>query len=282
MQEGRASRMAVLVCMGRAAAHGRTPVARFSDPVALWLLPADARAHVDAARAGAPPRGVRGRVLRRVIRGQVPSLVARTVAIDEAIRAGAPGAQIVILGAGFDTRAWRMLELSDSVVFEVDHPDTQKAKRERSATLPVAARAVRFVPFDFRRDALERALANAGHDASRPTTWVWEGVIMYLEPAAVAATFAVVQRRSAVESRVLVHYNQPTWCRRATGLLAALLREPFRSQYRPEEMADLLARHGFQVDGDSDAGAWARAYSLDPGDAWLRLSADRLVVASRR
>jgi methyltransferase (TIGR00027 family) len=273
--------MAVLVCMGRAAAHGRSPVPRFSDPVALLLLPADARAHVEAGRAGAPSRGVRGRVLHHVIRGQVPVLVARTVAIDEAIRAGAPGAQIVILGAGFDGRAWRMKELADSVVYEVDHPDTQKEKRERIATLPVAAREVRFVPFDFRRGALDRALADAGHESSRPTTWVWEGVIMYLERAAVAATLAVVQRRSAPKSRVLAHYNKPTWSRRFTGPLASFLREPFRSRYRPEEMAELLAQHGFQVDGDTDARGWAHAYGIDPGSPWLRMSADRLVVASK-
>ena len=273
--------MAVLVCMGRAAAHGRSSVPRFSDPVALLLLPADARAYVEAGRAGTPPRGVRARVMRTVISGQVPIMVARTVAIDDAIRAGAPGAQIVILGAGLDGRAWRMKELSDSVVFEVDHPDTQKEKRERIATLPIAAREVRFVPFDFTRDALDRALADAGHDPSRPTTWVWEGVIMYLEAAAVAATLAVVQRRSTPKSRVLAHYNKPKWSTRFTGILAALLREPFRSQYRPEEMAELLARHGFHVDGDTDAAAWARAYGVDPGDAWLRMSADRFVVASR-
>jgi methyltransferase (TIGR00027 family) len=219
--------------------------------------------------------------MRTVISGQVPIMVARTVAIDDAIRAGAPGSQIVILGAGLDGRAWRMNELSNSVVFEVDHPDTQKEKRERIATLPIAAREVRFVPFDFTRDALDRALADAGHDPSRPTTWVWEGVIMYLEPAAVAATLAVVQRRSTPKSRVLAHYNKPKWSTRFTGLLAALLREPFRSQYRPEEMAELLARHGFHVDGDTDAAAWARAYGVDPGDAWLRMSADRFVVASR-
>jgi methyltransferase (TIGR00027 family) len=281
VQEGRASRMALLVCMGRAAAHGRTPVARFADPVALALLPADARAHVEAARAGTPPRGVRARLLRRIIDGQVPSLVARTVAIDEAIRAGAPGTQIVILGAGFDTRAWRMRELSDSVVFEVDHPATQQVKRERVAPLAVAARAVRFVPFDFRLGDLERALADAGHDALLPTTWVWEGVIMYLEPVAVAATLAVIARRSAGESRVLAHYNQPTWRRGATGVLAALLGEPFRSDYRPEAMAELLARHGFHVALDRAVGDWARADGVVPGDAWLRMSADRLVVASR-
>jgi methyltransferase (TIGR00027 family) len=273
--------MAILVCMGRAAAHERSAVPRFSDPVALLLLPADARAHVEADRAGVPPHGVRGRLIRTVINGQVPIMVARTVAIDDAIRAGPPGAQIVILGAGLDGRAWRMNELSDSIVFEVDHPDTQKVKHERIATIPLAAKEVRFVPFDFTGDALDRALANAGHDPLRPTTWVWEGVVMYLEPPAVAATLAVVQLRSAPKSRVFIHYNKPKWSTRFTGLVAAFLREPFRSRYHPEEMAALLARHGFQVDCDTDAAAWARAYGVDSGDAWLRMSADRFLVASK-
>ncbi len=126
---------------------------------------------------------------------------------------------------------------------------SSRIRRRRSASasraLSLAAREVRFVPVDFTRDALDRALADAGHDPSRPTTWVWEGVIMYLEPAAVAATLAVVQRRSAPKSRVLAFYSKPKWSRRFIGLLVALLREPYRSEYRPEEMAELLACHGF-------------------------------------
>ena len=81
-------------------------------------------------------------------------MVARTVAIDEAVR-DAASPQVVILGAGLDGRAWRMSELADVTVFEVDHPDSQREKRARAAPLKQAARDVRFVPVDFTRDRFE-------------------------------------------------------------------------------------------------------------------------------
>ena len=114
-------------------------------------------------------------------------MVSRTVAIDEAVRAAA-SPQVVILGAGLDGRAWRMQELRDVTVFEVDHPDSQRVKRARVSALQQVARDVRFVPVDFTRDRLDDALAAAGHDATRPTTWIWEGVVMYLELADIEAT----------------------------------------------------------------------------------------------
>ena len=281
MQEGQASRTAVVVCMGRAAAHGRTTAARFSDPTALALLPEDARAHVEQQRAGARPRGIRGLFMRAVISGQVPVMTARTVAFDDAVRAGPSGAQVVILGAGLDGRAWRMPELADSVVFEVDHPDTQKDKRARTAALPLVARDVRFVPVDFTKDSLDRALADAGHDPTRPTTWIWEGVIMYLTSAAVEATLDVVDRRSGAGSRLAALYVEPKWSTRLIGLGVAALGEPYRSRYRPPEMAALLTRHRFTVQSDTDSPAWARACGVDPGGAVMRMSADRIVVATR-
>ena len=63
--------------------------------------------------------------------------------------------QVVILGAGLDGRAWRMPELRAAVVFEVDHPDTQREKVARAAALVRVAREVRYVPVDFTRDRLD-------------------------------------------------------------------------------------------------------------------------------
>ena len=118
-------------------------------------------------------------------------MVARTVAIDDAVRA-ATAPQVVILGAGLDGRAWRMPELRDVTVFEVDHPDSQRVKRARVSALEPVARDIRFVPVDFTRDRLDDALAAAGHDATRATTWIWEGVVMYLELSDIDATLSVI------------------------------------------------------------------------------------------
>ncbi len=117
---GRESRTAEIVCMGRAVAHGWTRVHAFSDPTALSLLPLDDRARVERLRAGTQPSSVRERIERPLLALRAKLTVARTVAIDDAVRdAAAP--RFVILGAGLDGRAWRMPELRDVTVYEVDH-----------------------------------------------------------------------------------------------------------------------------------------------------------------
>jgi methyltransferase (TIGR00027 family) len=119
-----------MVGAGRAAAHGKTDVARFSDPTALPLLPRDARKEVERFRSGATPSSAKERLRHAYLASASKVMAVRTVAIDDAIREAA-NPQLVILGAGFDGRAWRMSELRNVAVIEVDHPDTQREKRER-------------------------------------------------------------------------------------------------------------------------------------------------------
>ena len=169
----------------------------------------------------------------------------RTVAIDDAVSEW-PAAQVVILGAGLDGRAWRMPGLASVDVFEVDHPTSQRDKRDRVGELPSLARSLRFVPVDFTGDDLDGALASAGHEPATATTWIWEGVVPYLTPAEVGATALVVGGRSAPGSRLVVNYQAPALSarigRRLAGLLAALAgradplaHEPQRSAWTPAE-----------------------------------------------
>jgi methyltransferase (TIGR00027 family) len=108
--------------------------------------------------------------------------------LEQAIRDGA--SQFVILGAGFDTRAYRLTELlKNARVFEVDQPSTQeyKKRRVREAGIEVPPNLT-YVAIDFRHDKLGDVLAAAGYDSSKKTFFVWEGVTMYLPEAAVEET----------------------------------------------------------------------------------------------
>lgn len=281
MKPGSASKTAELVAMGRALAHGTTDVQRFSDPTALTLLSDDARARIKRIRDGKPPQGWREAIKHGYLTRQSSFMVARTVAIDDAVRvAAAP--QVVILGAGFDGRAWRMPELRDADVFEVDHPDSQAVKRERIGTLAQHARSVRFVPVDFTRDSLDDALAAAGHDPARRTTWIWEGVVMYLTLDEVAATLAVIARRSTPGSRVVVVYHSRAFMLWIVGLVLRRIGEPLRSAFTPDAMRALLARHGFGVVQDEDIATIGRRLSPRVGAATKPFTHMHVVVADRR
>jgi methyltransferase (TIGR00027 family) len=275
MKPGHESQTAILVCQGRALADS----AEFRDPTAYTLLPDDARENIDRIKAGTRPRGLRERAKRFYLTKQARVMVARTVAIDRAVREAA-SPQLVILGAGLDGRAWRMPELQDVVVFEVDHPDSQQAKRARAAALAPVAKDVRFVPVDFERDRLDDELARAGHDPARPTTWIWEGVVMYLTPADVDASLAIIARRSAPGSRLTILYHSPSLLLKVVGPLVKRLGEPLRSVYTAKSMRALLERHGFAVVRDDDIRTLGAAMSKEVRETTKPINHMRIVVAS--
>jgi|SRR5882724_7597661 len=278
MKKGSASKTAEYVCMGRALAHGLLLPGRFDDPTALLLLPDDAQRQVKKQRAGRAPASFRERLRNEYLKTQAMMMVARTVAIDDAIVA-ARLPQVVILGAGLDGRAWRMAALRDVSVFEVDHPDSQREKRERVKKLTPLSCDIRFVPVDFEHDALDAALAAAGHDETRPTTWVWEGVVMYLAPSDIEATLAVLQRRSAPGSRLSVVYHAPAWVLKVVGMFLKRLGEPLRSAFKPEQMRALLAKYGFEVLADQDLASVGLTLSPEIGKVAGRVKHMHLVTA---
>lgn len=144
------------------------------------------------------------RLARRDIDRRLPGALllhhVRTRLFDEltrsAVESGA--SQVVVLGAGADSRAYRLPELRDVCVFEVDHPETGSWKQVRvRRMLGHPAEHVRYVPIDFGSEPLASALARAGFDATQRTFFLWEGVIMYLPLEAVDAVLSLVARSVA-------------------------------------------------------------------------------------
>ena len=189
MRQDQPSRTAEFNAAFRAAESAKRPDRRLlSDPYAARLLPAGLRL---LARTSALPvigRGLTWFVDRRWP-GVRTSLIARTRVMDdwvsEAARSGAE--QLVLLGAGLDSRAWRLPSLANLRVFEVDHPSTSFTKLRRLAELRADVARVNFVQVDFDRQRLPDRLQAAGFDPSRPTIVVWDGVTNYLQADAVDA-----------------------------------------------------------------------------------------------
>jgi methyltransferase (TIGR00027 family) len=240
----------------------------FDDPLArsflTWPLTL-------VARLGTLP-GL-GRLVPAIIDRRVPgarsSAVARTRFIDAAIaRLGEQTEQLVILGAGFDSRAYRLPGLRGITVFEVDHPDTLAIKRRvLERALRVLPEHVRFVPTDFNQRELASVMAGAGYRASLRTLFLWEGVTNYLTESAVDATLRWCSRASP-GSRLLFTYvhgdvlESPGAFIGTERLFASLERfgEKWTFGIAPSRLPAFLADRGLSLETDLGASEYRELY----------------------
>lgn len=285
MKADRPSRTANFVALARALADlGLSHVPDFHDPTARFFLSGRGQRSL-AKTERLLAEGKRGFTVEGA-RAMADMLALRTSAIDNAVRqAISSGAgQLVILGAGYDGRAWRLTELEGVKVFEVDHPATQNEKRARITALPPAKGIVTFVSIDFEREPLDAALERAGHDVSIPTCWIWEGVVMYLTRDAMRATLASIAGRSAAGSTLIVNYHtlHRRWLAR---IIFRLIGEPQISAWSPEEMAADLRSVGFVVQDDSSMLDWnsrfARGEAKVERGSYMRIAVARMTHAGR-
>ena len=136
--------------------------------------------------------------------------IARTKHIDtvlaQAIDDGMQ--QLVILGAGYDSRPYRFArELQRVNVFEVDQPGTQ-ARKQRLLTKALGELPdhVVFVAMDFNTERLKVRLPESGYDAGRKTLFIWEGVCMYITPEAAHETLSFIAQHSCPGSGLVFDY----------------------------------------------------------------------------
>jgi len=170
----------------------------FCDPLAAAILGETAEAIARDAEAH-PER----RPMRHFI-------AARTRFAEDALAAAVSHGtrQLVVLGAGLDTFAYRNPFAERLRVFEVDHPATQAWKRERLAAAGIAIPAsLTFAPVDFERQTLAEGLAAAGFVLATPAFFTWLGVVPYLTQEAIFATLRFVSGLAAAQ--VVFDYADP-------------------------------------------------------------------------
>jgi methyltransferase (TIGR00027 family) len=196
-------------------------------------------------------------------------LDARTRFFDRVV-VGAIGRgvrQIVLGAAGYDGRALRYAR-SGVRWFEVDHPATQRDKRERLDRLGIAARQVRFVEADFTRDPVAERLTAAGLDPAKPSLFLLEGVAVYLEPDVLERVLRQFRQVAWAGSRLAISVSGSGARGEARSRFqasVAALGEPARSTLEADAATELLARTGWQVtatDGADDPDAAARRERL--------------------
>ena len=176
------------------------------DPYAEWFFPEAVRRMLqDPARVKAERAKY-----ERIMPGVNGAIVARIRYIDECLLGllGEGLQQLVIIGAGYDTRAYRIPGVGESLkVFEVDHPLTQETKmetiRQIFGELPDH---VIYVPFVFGRDRLAEELRGHDYDPGLKTLFITEGLLMYIPETAVEAFLTFVAGASASGSILVADY----------------------------------------------------------------------------
>jgi methyltransferase (TIGR00027 family) len=236
MQPGQPSRTALGAAGLRAAHQVLDGAVIFADPLALRILGADADALVREAEAEADPFRQRLRWFI-AIRSRIAE-DALAAAVQRGVR------QLVVLGAGLDTTAYRAPSSKDLRVFEVDHPATQAWKRERLAEADIPLpEALTFVPIDFERETLADGLAAAGFDSTQQTFFTWLGVVPYLTDEAIFATLGYIAGLPGGAHVVFDYVNPP-----------ASVTEPGRRAAH-EALAARVAALGESIRNHFDSGA---------------------------
>lgn len=195
------------------------------------------------------------------------TLVGRTREFDEQVRAfvAGGGSQLVILGAGYDTRSLRLGLPGDVKVFEVDQPKVQAMKVAKLASIPGLGipSNVHFVPIDFNVDDVSKLRENPGYDSIAQTLFILEGVSQYIPKVAIEGTIATVASMSGNSSKLLISYvPQDIWDapeRCGIGSIEInmfflmckyVTQEPWITGFHQEEFASLMQTHGFEVKRD--------------------------------
>lgn len=189
--------------------------------------------------------------------GSMAEGVARTKYIDDYLHACISSGveQVVILGAGYDSRAYRLDELMKVRVFEVDHPNTQNTKMLKlKMVLGQLPSWVTYVPVDFEKNTLDEKLATSGYKRDLMTLFIWEGVTMYLTAESVDRTLSFVVANAGRGSSIIFNY----WHRSAVEnksefelaetikSICVKIGEPIRFGIDGSEIEAFMVARGFQ------------------------------------
>lgn len=223
---------------------------------AAWAMPTPVSDWA-FGRALGPMRGIEGEVLARsrFVEDRFDALIGDGLA------------QVLVLGAGFDTMALRHAK-SACRFFEVDHPATQAEKRAILRQKRRASDHIRFVPVDFASDDLAASLLQASFDCAPPTLVSWLGVTMYLDQAVMIDTLTRLRPLLAPGSE-LVFDAYPRTAELAPGdeLLFAAMKaftasrgEPMIGAFNSPAFASAMANSGYAISeiltGDDMADRW--------------------------
>ena len=145
-------------------------------------------------------------------------ITARTAYFDRIIeRASNECEQMVVLGAGYDMRAYGPLKNKDITFFELDQLDTQTVKKNWLSKAAINSDHVHFVPVDFNKDNVFSVLKQHGYHSNKKTLFLWEGVTLYLQESAISAMLSGIRQHAATGSVIAADFYAERFARIAIG-----------------------------------------------------------------
>jgi methyltransferase (TIGR00027 family) len=238
-------------------------IAAFDPREAIYGADTEAEIFLDdEARQSLRNPAVHGAILQKLAAaspGGYEFFAVRTAyldsAVEQALRDDIP--QIVLLGAGYDTRAYRFRDLAQHTrIFELDTPATQTHKRSLLDQAQIATPAhVTFVPIDFTRQSMAEVLAAAGYASDRQTLFIWEGVTYYLPPDTVDDTLQFVRQHAPAGSAICFDYMLPAsdlagrfGAEQSRAAMEAMYTaEPLQFDLAEGEVGAFLAARSFEI-----------------------------------
>lgn len=259
------------------------------DDLAYHFLPRGVQRIVRLARCRLV-RNLLIRVTENTAHGIWGSMLCRKRYIDDKLREAVPGiAAVLILGAGLDTRAYRLDALKHLPVFEVDLPENVAFKQARLQELHQQRPAsLQLVPVDFEHQDIETALVERSFHTTGRTFFIWEAVTQYLTEGAVRATFSFLANAPA-GSRLVFTYVRQDFLDGVELYGAAPTYKRFRLQRQlwqfglaPEHVAAFLAEYGWNEVEQLGAQECAMRYVTPSGRALTISEIERSVYAEKR
>lgn len=258
-----------------------------TDDLAASLLPSAARAVL--ARMGPRAATIMAALAERRYPGLWGGILCRKRFIDEKLREALGGIDTLVnLGAGFDTRVYRMLPGTGVRAWEVDQPANIDAKwRRLSMRLGSLPTQIRLVATDFEQAPLDATLAAHGYTPNQRTFFIWEGVTQYLDEASVRKTFDFLAS-AAQDSRLAFTYVRRDFLEGVPLEGQDVFYRRFVAKHRiwrfgldPAELSAFLASYGWRVIEAPEPEALARRYIAPTGRALSAMPIERSVYAGR-
>lgn len=257
------------------------------DDLAYPILPLAFRAEV---RMFGPVKNWIIRTSERKVPGLWGGIMSRKRYIDDkTVEAVCDRVEAVVnLGAGFDTRAFRLPELADVPVWEVDLPQIIEAKRPRlESVFQKAPDHVKLVPIDFDHRDLGTVLSSHGYARNTKTFFIWEGVTQYVSEEGIRATLDSLNAAPAGSQLVFtytprdfidgeVFYGQEYLYRQMVVKDAI-----WRFGIDPEELDDFLDDYGWRVVEHLDYDELCERYVTPTGRKLQSMAIERIVLAEK-